>query len=261
MALASLVNENLRRLWSKLDETTLALAETCLVSMQGTEESSAHSLCSLQVTALQLYRIWQCQQNEEQPQEPPIENDVDLLPVQPLRDQAIYSELEPNPRVFHHLFITSPDKEDWESPMDVLPALCAIAMYNIGLVMHIQSGATTMMEQKEQKKPNYTLLKEAEEYYLECLHLLNSVPLHMPSDGTLIMVYLATSNNLAEIYYASQDLVRAKAYQQTLGEIFWSVPAAPQSPCYRHFYRVTNAYGMPFPLSGNEKIHGARVFA
>ena len=87
-------------------------------------------------------------------------------------------------------------------------------------------------------------------------------PLDMDPEGSLVQVYLACCNNLAEVYHQLpadyMDKTNAnntskeqamKDWQFTMGQALWSIPPPSKaSMAYAHFLNVSQVYGLRPPM-------------
>ena len=153
--------------------------------------------------------------------------------VKPLQMQGIITQ-QLNPILFSHPFVVAPYASGAITEFH-LSSTCAVAVFNLALALHAQAFAANGDPDTRQQ-----LLKQVQDFYMQAHDLLNS--LDMIPDGTLIQVYLACCNNLAEVYLELNDTEKSALWQTTLCESLWSVPPAKSSPVYRHFCDVCRCY-------------------
>ena len=236
-------------------------ATTLLAMNKMIDETAVQALAeALQETARAAYTALQTQ-------EPPpfdvhvndgvYEGGEEWVPVAPVQvPDTVARQL--NPVQFSCPFIVAPFGGG-EMMEYHFAATCAVAVYNLGLSLHNQ----VYQVERGNDELRTLLLEQAKDLYLQGHALLN--PLDINPEGTLIQVYLACCNNLAEVYHqlkssasssssssaaaaaaaAAQEHEREmKDWQQTLGQALWSIPPAKKSAAYVHFWNVCNVYGV-----------------
>ena len=141
---------------------------------------------------------------------------------------------EYNPVLFTYPFAVAPFTGATKTEFH-LTSTCAIALFNLGLALHNRAYMTS-------GEDRHRLLGQAKDFYAKAHDLLDT--LDMMVDGTLITVYLACCNNLAEAYIELKNKDQADDWQKTLCESFLSVPPAKSSPIYAHFFNVSLLYNV-----------------
>lgn len=143
-----------------------------------------------------------------------------------------------NPIVFSNPFVVGPRRQQALKADDFLASVCAIAVFNLALAKHTQ---VLFHQTKMGHKGGNLMIERVKEYYLQALNLLNQLS-NVSTDGTLVMVYLATLNNLAEVHTMLDETAEALELQDCLGSCLLSIPPAPKSSVYQHFCSATMSY-------------------
>lgn len=142
-----------------------------------------------------------------------------------------------NPILFSFPFAIRPYNASVPPGPFHLASTSAVAFFNMALALHTQAYAAATENTR-----NEMLLRQAKEFYLLAHKLLD--PLDIDLNGTLIMVYLAICNNLAELHLQLKERAEANDWQASLSDCLRAVPPAVKSPVYRHFCNVAECYSI-----------------
>lgn len=233
---------------------TIALAMNRMLDDEATKALSA-SLQTLAPPAFAVLRENHDRQDDCQRQQRRLQRaygggDDEGITVVPLRIPGNIAE-ERNPIIFSAPFVLAPFttcSDDDPFSEYQLAGTCAVAVYNMALATHMRSFLHHHHhhhddDTRSRRRRDESLLHEAKTLYLRAIDLVDR--LDLDPEGSLIQIYLAVANNLAELYRDLRDDTEAVAWQTTLSQSFWSVPPAVESPVYRHFGNVvTRCYAV-----------------
>jgi hypothetical protein len=226
------LERNFSTLRYQINAATTALAINMMVS----EDAVDALVWFLQNTAKETYTKLQRQNLCDSAL---IDADNEGLPVRPILLPPNMKCARANPLMFTLPFTVAPldeNKLSIQEAGEYLASMTAVAIYNIGLSRHVQAYETRGEEQK-------ILLKKARDMYLQSLNGIDQL-LSLNPSGSLIMVYLALCNNLAEVYDKLKDPENAFEWQQTLQQSLLAVPFSKSSLVYRHFLNAGDCYSM-----------------
>lgn len=164
-------------------------------------------------------------------------NAIRIVPMQ-IRDNVTSSNNFNQIMMFCYAFVVAP-LNTTRVGEDHFAVVCAVATFNLGLAMHLQSFVEEKVEDSSR------LIAQAEEFYSQTYELINRFQLLHP-EGTCIQLYLAVCNNLAELFTQCGELEEASAWQDKLRDSIVVVPPAMHSPVYQHFSTVSICYGIDF---------------
>lgn len=146
-----------------------------------------------------------------------------------------------NPVVFSHPFVLAPRGNSFQTLVEAqsyLAAFSAVAIFNVALAKHTQFYDKTRSAQERSR-----LIQEATAFYHQAYELIDLIP-DLSPEGTLVNVYLASCNNLAEVYLARASPQQSKEWQDVLDATLFAVPPAERSPVYRHLANANLSYMM-----------------
>ena len=223
--------QDLNHLRLQINAATAALGMNQMVN----DDAFDALVWCLQHTAKGMYaELQQITGNED---EPMIDGENEGIPVRPMKLPPTAST-KADPLMFGFPFAVAPLSSNLtlDEAHEYLTSMVSVAVYNMGLSRHTQAHACKAGQHQK-------LLLEARGLYLQSLKGLDEIVSLNPS-GSLIMVYLAVCNNLAQVYDALNDAEKSTEWQQALGQGILSVPPCLSSPVYRHFLNVSDCYGI-----------------
>ena len=140
-----------------------------------------------------------------------------------------------NPFVFSFPFLIPPFRDSsLAETMETLSSISAVGLYNCALARHTLSFRVQGQEKEE-------LLGQAKVLYQQALEMLDSLKTLSP-EGTLVQIYLACCNNMAEVLAAQDRNEESKEFQEFLRRSLWAVPPARSSVIYNHFVTAVQTY-------------------
>ena len=166
--------------------------------------------------------------------------DEDRILVKTLQLQGTVVQMV-NPVVFSHPFVVAPLDYSFETSAEAqayLACFSAVGIYNLALARHTQSYDKTRSCEERSR-----LLQEALAFYHQAQEIMDDTQGLSP-EGTLVNVYLASCNNLAEGYLAKASPEESKEWQDNMNACLFAVPPAERSPIYRHFANAHLSYTM-----------------
>lgn len=240
------VGQFIQQFRRNVNNATTAIAASNMLD----EEATAALLCILDSNASATYvalehqRSMQTEDERANESEDLVSSGCEGLAVEPLNlKNAIPKSI--NPFVFSYPFVIPPFRDSSLAECsETLASICAVALYNCALSRHTKAFLAKDEERTE-------LLEQAEGLYQQSLVLLDNINT-LSAEGSLIQVYLACCNNMAEVHAALENTQQAKEFQDTLRQSLWAVPPALDSPVYNHFVTAVQCYGIdPIPMQDN----------
>ena len=176
----------------------------------------------------------QANNNNNNNNRPPVYEQHELAKVAPMIMQGSVLQQQ-NPHVFGHPF----DVTYYGTPLSEVHLSCtsAVGGFNLALTLHTQSSCVP-----DQQGLGQSLLYEAEATYLLAYELIRHTNFDL--NGTMIFLYLAICNNLAEICLATGRNDEANKWKALLHQSFLPIPPAKRSPVYLHFWNLVQHYGL-----------------
>mmetsp|Transcript_3205 Transcript_3205/g.6115 ORF Transcript_3205/g.6115 Transcript_3205/m.6115 type:complete len:238 (-) Transcript_3205:160-873(-) len=124
--------------------------------------------------------------------------------------------------------------QDEENRGRVLLCMCAVSLFNMAVAYHLKANSPY-----DKTRNQCELLRRARALYLQADLLLTSTMEIGPTE-TLMIVYLALCNNMAEVEYRLGN--PNNNWKMLLAENFCLVPARAGCPFYQHFDEVVSYY-------------------